>query len=165
MVELVDTLRLERSAYGVGVRVPLSAVFSLEIYNNFCILLHIVLFQGSSVVEQAAVNRWVVGSSPTLGEWFCFMFIVLMPITSSAKKALKRDLVLTERNAYFKTAMKRAVKALRKGISAKVEKTELHALLVQAYQAIDKAAKRNIVHKNNAARKKSRLTSAVNSVA
>ena len=25
MVELVDTLRLERSAYGVGVRVPLSA--------------------------------------------------------------------------------------------------------------------------------------------
>ena len=77
MVELVDTLRLERSAYGVGVRVPLSAihylrdnssdVFSLEIIKNFYILLYIVLFQGSSAVEQSAVNRWVVGSNPTLG--------------------------------------------------------------------------------------------------
>jgi small subunit ribosomal protein S20 len=87
-----------------------------------------------------------------------------MPITSSAKKALKRDLVLTERNAYFKVAMKRAIKALRKGVLAKLEKVELQGLLVQAYQAIDKAAKRNIVHKNNAARKKSRLAVSINKV-
>jgi small subunit ribosomal protein S20 len=86
-----------------------------------------------------------------------------MPITSSAKKALKRDLVLTERNAYFKIAMKRAIKALRKGVLAKLEKAELDKLLVEAYQAIDKAAKRNIVHKNNAARKKSRLATSLNS--
>jgi len=88
-----------------------------------------------------------------------------MPITSSAKKALKRDIVLTERNAYFKISMKRAIKALRKGVISKLEKTELNSLLVHAYQAIDKAARRNIVHKNNAARKKSRLASAINSVA
>jgi small subunit ribosomal protein S20 len=88
-----------------------------------------------------------------------------MPITSSAKKALKRDLVLTERNAYFKIAMKRAIKALRKGVASKVEKTELQQLLVQAYQAIDKAARRNIVHTNNAARKKSRLTKMINTIA
>ena len=47
---------------------------------------------------------------------------------------------------------------------AKLEKVELQGLLVQAYQAIDKAAKRNIVHKNNAARKKSRLAVSINKV-
>ena len=81
-----------------------------------------------------------------------------MPITSSAKKALQRDLVLTERNDFFKTAMKRAIKSLRKGVEAGLKKTELDGLLTLAYQAIDKAARRNIVHKNNAARKKSRLS-------
>ncbi|MDP2670170.1 MAG: 30S ribosomal protein S20 [bacterium] len=38
-------------------------------------------------------------------------------------------------------------------------------MLQAAYQAIDKAARRNIVHKNNAARKKSRLAKAVAKVA
>lgn len=81
-----------------------------------------------------------------------------MPITSSAKKTLKRDNFLRERNDFFKTAMKRAIKALRKGVEAGLKKTELDGLLQKAYQAIDKAARRHIVHTNNAARNKSRLS-------
>jgi len=57
--------------------------------------------------------------------------------------------------------MKRAIKALRKGVLAGTEKNALAWLLQTAYQAIDKAARRNIVHKNNAARKKSRLAHAI----
>ena len=38
------------------------------------------------------------------------------------------------------------------------DKTEAEKLLPKAYQAIDKAAKRGIIKKNTAARKKSRLT-------
>jgi small subunit ribosomal protein S20 len=88
-----------------------------------------------------------------------------MPITSSAKKALKRDRVLAERNVFFKVAMKRAIKAFRKAVADKVNGNDLKALFVQAQVAIDKAAKRNIVHKANASRKKSRLAAVVNSVA
>ncbi len=88
-----------------------------------------------------------------------------MPITSSAKKALKRDRVLGERNAYFKIAMKRAIKAFRKAVADKIEVNELKTLFVQAQVAIDKAAKRNIVHKANASRKKSRLATVINNIA
>jgi small subunit ribosomal protein S20 len=88
-----------------------------------------------------------------------------MPITSSAKKALKRDRVLWERNAYFKIAMKRAIKAFRKAVIDKTEVNELKTLFIQAQVAIDKAAKRNIVHKSNASRKKSRLATVINNIA
>ncbi len=88
-----------------------------------------------------------------------------MPITSSAKKALKRDRVLGERNAYFKIAMKRAIKAFIKAVADKIEVNELKTLFVQAQVAIDKAAKRNIVHKANASRKKSRLATVINNIA
>ncbi len=88
-----------------------------------------------------------------------------MPITSSAKKALKRDRVLGERNAYFKIAMKRAIKTFRKAVADKTEVNELKTLFVQAQVAIDKAAKRNIVHKANASRKISRLATVINNIA
>jgi len=51
--------------------------------------------------------------------------LLLMPITTSAKKALKRSLFLRDRNAQYKVAMKRAIKALRKGVLAGTEKNAL----------------------------------------
>ncbi len=73
MVELVDTLRLERSAFGVQVQflflVPqIILIFDSDLLSsqsrskitNFVI-------RGSSAVEQVAVNHWVAGSSPALG--------------------------------------------------------------------------------------------------
>ena len=51
--------------------------------------------------------------------------------------------------------MKDAVKTVKKSISEKSKETVKD--MTAAYQAIDKAAKRGIIKKNAAARKKSRL--------
>jgi len=91
-----------------------------------------------------------------------------MPLTKSAKKALQRSQKLTERNMKFRLDMKHSIKAVKKDISIaaksaeKVDEAKMNEMLVKAYSAIDKAARRNIVHKNNAARKKSRLTKLIN---
>ena len=83
-----------------------------------------------------------------------------MPITSSAKKALRSSLRKRVFNARRKTAMKEAIKDARKLTAGKG--TDSAALLSKAYQAIDKAAKRGIIKPNTAARKKSRLTILLN---
>ena len=82
-----------------------------------------------------------------------------MAITASAKKAIKRSLFLRKRNDQFKLVMKKAIKAVKKASeSSDWNKQEL---LLLAYSAIDKAQRRNIIHKKNAARKKSRLSALV----
>lgn len=78
-----------------------------------------------------------------------------MPITRSAKKALRASLRKRVFNARRKEAMKSAVKETKK-LTGK-STAEAGKMLSQAYQAIDKAMKRGIIKKNTAARKKSRL--------
>jgi small subunit ribosomal protein S20 len=87
-----------------------------------------------------------------------------MPVTKSAKKALKRSLFLRERNLKFKLAMKDAVRQFRKLIkNGEVDKAK--EMLPDVYSKIDRCARRNIIHKNAAARKKSRLTALLQKVA
>lgn len=79
-----------------------------------------------------------------------------MPITSSAKKALRAS----ERKAVFNLRRKRALKDEVKNIkdlvkAGKVE--EAAKTLSSAYKALDKAAKMKTITKNHASRKKSRL--------
>jgi small subunit ribosomal protein S20 len=84
-----------------------------------------------------------------------------MPITSSAKKALrasKRKHAFNERN---KKSLNEIVKKIKKLITDKNTK-EAMTHLAQAYKAIDKAAKTNMIKKNTASRKKSRLAKMVN---
>jgi len=83
-----------------------------------------------------------------------------MPITKSAKKALRQNIRGKIRNLKRKNAMKALVKQTRKLAGVK-QKEEAIKLLPKLYQAIDKAAKRGIIKKNAAARKKSRLTKLV----
>ncbi len=78
-----------------------------------------------------------------------------MPITKSAKKALRNSQKKTEINAYFKTGMKNAVKAATKAVKAWTE--DAKELLVAAQKRIDKAAKKNVISKNSASRKVSSL--------
>ncbi len=86
-----------------------------------------------------------------------------MPNTKSAKKALKRSLFLRERNLKFKLAMKDIVRQFKKLIkNGEVEKAK--QLLPEVYSRIDRCARRNIIHKNTAARKKAKLTKLLNSV-
>lgn len=76
-----------------------------------------------------------------------------MPNLQNAKKALRvsaRKRILNDRR---RRAMKVAVK------SVKVTKTADE--LSKAYQAIDKAAKRGVIKKNTASRKKSRLAAEI----
>lgn len=72
-----------------------------------------------------------------------------MPITKSAIKALRRDKRRTEINKPIKSRYKKAVKRVR-------QKTSLESLKI-AYSALDKAAKKKVIHKNKAARLKSKL--------
>lgn len=82
---------------------------------------------------------------------------VIMANTTSAKKAERA----AQRRAVFnlrrKKAMKDAFKATQKLIAGKKGK-EAAASLPKLYQAIDKAAKSNVITKNAAARIKSRVS-------
>ena len=65
-------------------------------------------------------------------------------------------MVARERNRVFRDDYKKASKDVRKLALAGDTKKAAEALR-EAYSKIDKAAKKNILHKNNAARRKSRL--------
>ena len=79
-----------------------------------------------------------------------------MPITQSAKKAIRGSL----RKKAFNDARKRVMKEIIKKIEkiAKTDKKEATKMLSTAFAIIDKAAGKNVIKKNNAARKKSRLS-------
>jgi len=82
-----------------------------------------------------------------------------MAITSSAKKAQRASLKKHVFNVRSKRALIDTVKVARKAASGVA--ADAKAALSSAYQAIDKAAKRGIIKKNTASRKKSRLSSAM----
>ena len=84
-----------------------------------------------------------------------------MPIKESAKKYLRQ----TKKHRVLNLARAKAVKDTTKKIkklAAANQKDEAKKLIATAYQAIDKAAKRGIIKKNAAARKKSRLMKILN---
>ncbi len=80
-----------------------------------------------------------------------------MANTKSAKKAIRVSERKKAMNSKSKTGYKEAQKKLAKAISSKEKKQSTLELLSKAYKAIDKAAKRNVIHKKKAARLKSRL--------
>jgi small subunit ribosomal protein S20 len=79
-----------------------------------------------------------------------------MPITKSAKKAMRGSLRKKAVNDRRKRTMKEIIKKIEKIV--KTDKKEATKLLPVAYKAIDKAVKTGVIKKNNAARKKSRLS-------
>lgn len=79
-----------------------------------------------------------------------------MPITKSAKKALRQNIRRHERNLKNKKALKTAVKNYKK--AAGTSKEEAIKLLPKVYKALDKAAKRKLIKKGKASRLKSRLS-------
>lgn len=82
-----------------------------------------------------------------------------MAITKSAKKAHRASLKKRVFNVRRKRALTTATKTVKKLAAASTD--EARASLSAAYKAIDKAAKRGIIKKNTAARKKARLSAAV----
>ncbi len=86
-----------------------------------------------------------------------------MPITKSAQKALRQNKRRRARNLKQSRSLKDEVKALKK-LMAKKDKKGANEALPKVYKSLDKAAKTNLIKKNNAARLKSRLTKAVNRI-
>ncbi|MCK6462800.1 MAG: 30S ribosomal protein S20 [Candidatus Pacebacteria bacterium] len=84
-----------------------------------------------------------------------------MPITSSAKKALRQSNRRREFNLRRLNAMKTAVKQVKK-LKEDGKKEDALKNLSLAFKAIDKAAKRGVIKKGAADRKKSRLAKILN---
>jgi small subunit ribosomal protein S20 len=80
-----------------------------------------------------------------------------MPITSSAKKALRQNKTRHTRNVVKKENYKKAVVTYRKFVAAK-KMDEAAKALPLAFKALDKAAKTKVIEKNKASRLKSRLS-------
>ncbi len=79
-----------------------------------------------------------------------------MPIINSAKKALRGSLRKKAVNDRRTKVMKDTIKKVEKLV--KENKADAKKMLPAAYAAIDKAMKRGVIKKNNASRKKSRLS-------
>ncbi len=79
-----------------------------------------------------------------------------MPITKSAKKALRQTAKKKKFNLARKEVMKGVAVKIRK-LKAEGKNEEAKKLIPEAYKAIDKAAKRGVIKKGTASRKKSRL--------
>lgn len=76
-----------------------------------------------------------------------------MPITAQAAKKLRHDRKRTGQTMVVRESLRDLIKTMRKSPSAKT--------LTKVFQALDKAAKRNIIHANRAARLKSNLAKLV----
>lgn len=83
-----------------------------------------------------------------------------MPITKSAKKSLRQGAKRQKKNLHYKNKMKALVKEVRLLISQN-KTEEAKKILPSVYQILDKSAKKNIIKKNAASRKKSRLSKAL----
>ena len=80
-----------------------------------------------------------------------------MAITESAKKAARQSAKRKEQNTVYKNKIKKLVKEALSLVSTK-KMAEAKKLLPEIYKALDKAAKVGVIKKNNASRRKSRLT-------
>lgn len=69
----------------------------------------------------------------------------------------------TLQNKSKKSALKTTIKKFEVGVKENAENTE--ELLRSAIKSLDKAASKGVIHKNAAARKKSRLTAKLNKMA
>ena len=86
---------------------------------------------------------------------------------ANIKSAKKRVLVAqtkADRNKSIKSSVKTSIKKVEAAVAAKDVETAKAALL-EATSVIDKAESKGIYHKNNASRKVSRLSKAVNFIA
>jgi small subunit ribosomal protein S20 len=85
----------------------------------------------------------------------------IMANIKSAKKAIRQTKKRTLRNAKVKREMKTLIKEVR-NLAESGKKKEAEEKFVLATKKIDKAAKVHVIHKNTAARYKSRLAKRIN---
>ncbi len=87
-----------------------------------------------------------------------------MPNIKSSKKDVIRSKVAYEKNKAQKSAMKTAIKKFEAAVVAGDKAVALESYKL-AVKAVDQAALTGLLHKNNAARKKSCMTLKLNAMA
>ena len=80
-----------------------------------------------------------------------------MPRIKSAAKRLRRSRAANERNRERRSQLRSALKKVRTATSP----AEAQAAYVEASRLLDRAGRKNLIHKNAASRQKSRLAKAV----
>lgn len=80
-----------------------------------------------------------------------------MPVTRTAKKALRQNVRRHAKNVAQNTELKKIIKTFKKLVEAK-KSDEATKQLALVFQKLDKAAKTNLIKKNTANRLKSRLS-------
>jgi small subunit ribosomal protein S20 len=86
--------------------------------------------------------------------------------TASAKKQARSGVRRALRNRAVRSEVKtKVVKARRTLVGGPVAESERYAIALEAIQALDRAASKGILHRNNAGRRKSRLAKQLSKVA
>jgi small subunit ribosomal protein S20 len=80
----------------------------------------------------------------------------------SALKRIRSSEKKRQRNQIFRSAARTHVKKARQLITKQGRTEESEAAVRKAISALDKAAQKGVIHKNNAARRKSRLMKMLN---
>jgi len=86
-----------------------------------------------------------------------------MPNTASAKKRMRQDAGRRIRNRATKSRLRTRIRKLRAAIDAKDVATSTDEFRALGKQ-LDRAAARNVIHANTAARTKSRLSKAIKAI-
>ena len=84
-----------------------------------------------------------------------------MPKLKSAKKRLRTTAKAQERNRAIRSQMRTAIKKVRSA----PDKATAESALQSAISVVDRTARKGIIHKNSAARYKSRLSHFVEKIA
>ena len=82
----------------------------------------------------------------------------------SARKRAKQSEQQRQHNTSMRSEFRTAVKNIRKAIEGG-DKSAAQAMMSDAFSTIDSIADKNIIHKNKAARHKSRLSAAIKAMA
>jgi small subunit ribosomal protein S20 len=87
-----------------------------------------------------------------------------MPIKKSAKKYMRVTERKTEKNRKIKGQFRSAIKSLHEAV-AKGDQAKAKEHFKKVQISLDKAAQKKVIHKNTAARTKSRLNKLVKNIA
>ncbi len=84
-----------------------------------------------------------------------------MPKTKTAEKSARSAARKAERNKTIRSSTRTDVTKAEKLVTGK-KSEDAQAAIVQAISSLDKAARKKVIHRNTAARKKSRLMKKLN---
>jgi small subunit ribosomal protein S20 len=87
-----------------------------------------------------------------------------MANTAQARKRARQSVERNKHNSSLRSMLRTAIKRVRQAVDAG-DKAAAATVLQKATSVIDRVADKNIIHKNKAARHKSRLSAAVKSLA